>query len=81
MSSSVLGTAAMVDSLGRFIANVGVPATIALLILYQITPRLDRIADNQSAASGQLLLIAASCSRPAIALRPGVDDFQVQGGA
>jgi len=62
--SGVLGTAAMVDSLGRFIANVGVPATIALFILYQITPRLDRIADGQASSTAQLAFIQATCAAP-----------------
>ncbi len=70
MPTNVLGTAAMVDSLGRFIANVGVPAVIALLILYQITPRLDRIADGQSASAAQLTLIAATCSGRPYVLPP-----------
>jgi hypothetical protein len=54
----------MVDAMGRFIANVGVPATIALFILYQITPRLDRIADGQSASTAQLAFIQATCAVP-----------------
>lgn len=66
------------EAVSRFVGNVGVPATIALFILYQITPRLDRIADGQSIAGAQLTLIAASCSRPVLDVSPGT--FQVVPG-
>jgi hypothetical protein len=54
-------TAALLDSAGRFIGNVGVPAAIAFFILLQITPRLDNISTNQVATNTTLTLIAASC--------------------
>lgn len=73
MMQGTLTTAAMVDSLSRFIGNVGVPATIALFILYQITPRLDRIADQGAASSAQLTMVLATCGRPLPELqRPAV---------
>jgi hypothetical protein len=41
VTSSLLTSAAALDSIGRFVSNVGVPAAIAFFILSQITPRLD----------------------------------------
>lgn len=65
MPSPGLGTAAALDSIGRFIANVGVPAAIAFFILSQLTPRLDVIASNQVATNTNLAIIGASCgTRP-----------------
>jgi hypothetical protein len=61
---STLVTAALVDSLGRFIGNVGVPAAIAFFILYQITPRLDQLATLQTQANTQLTVIGATCGQP-----------------
>lgn len=52
----------MVDSLSRFIGNVGVPAAIAFFILYQITPRLDQMNTLQTQSNTQLTIIAASCN-------------------
>jgi hypothetical protein len=60
-SQSALGTAALLDSVSRFIGNVGVPAAIAFFILYQITPRLDQLATLQAAANTQLTVIGATC--------------------
>ena len=65
-----LFTAALLDSLGRFIGNVGVPAAIAFFILYQITPRLDNLATLQTSANTQLTIIGASCARPVADLAP-----------
>lgn len=42
MSSSALSTVAGIDAISRAAANVGVPAAIALLVLWQVTPRLDQ---------------------------------------
>lgn len=70
---NTLVTAALVDAMGRFIGNVGVPATIALFILYQITPRLDRIADQNATSVAQLSIMLASCSRPADLVAPRGD--------
>lgn len=61
-ATTALITAAMLDSAGRFIANVGVPAAITFFLLSQITPRLDTIATNQLTTTTQLAVIAASCS-------------------
>lgn len=58
---TALVTAAMLDSAGRFIANVGVPAAITFFLLSQITPRLDAIATNQIGTTTQLAIIGASC--------------------
>lgn len=68
--SNTLFTAALLDSLGRFIGNVGVPAAIAFFILYQITPRLDQIATLQASANTQLTIIGATCARPITDLAP-----------
>lgn len=71
IGSQGLGTAAALDSIGRFVANVGVPAAITFFMLSQITPRLDAIAANQSQTNTQLAIFSASCgSRPAIANLP-----------
>lgn len=65
IGSAGLGTAAALDSLGRFVANVGVPAAITFFMLSQLTPRLDTIAANQAQGNVQLAVLAASCgSRP-----------------
>jgi hypothetical protein len=63
--STVLGTAAMLDSMGRFVSNVGVPAAITFFMLSQLTPRLDTIALEQRQSNTQLTLIAATCGQPA----------------
>lgn len=68
---TALITAAMLDSAGRFIANVGVPAAITFFLLAQITPRLDAIATNQLGTTTQLAVIAASCGpRSSLSYRP-----------
>jgi hypothetical protein len=65
IGSTGLGTAAALDSLGRFVANVGVPAAITFFMLSQLTPRLDTIAANQAQGNVQLAVLAASCgARP-----------------
>lgn len=51
----------MLDSVGRFTSNVGVPAAIAVFVLWQIGPKLDAIALEQRQASTQLTVIAATC--------------------
>lgn len=60
--NGVLGTAAMLDSMGRFVSNVGVPAAITFFLLSQLTPRLDNISTLQTQANTQLTIIASSCS-------------------
>jgi len=71
MGSTGLGTAAALDSMGRFVANVGVPAAITFFMLSQLTPRLDTIAANQAQTNTQLAIFSASCgSRPAISNLP-----------
>lgn len=63
--STTLVTAAMLDSVGRFVANVGVPAAITFFLLSQITPRLDTLATLQAQANTNLAIIGASCgTRP-----------------
>jgi hypothetical protein len=59
--STVLGTAAMLDSVGRFTSNVGVPAAIALFVLWQIGPKLDAVALEQRQTNTELTVIGASC--------------------
>lgn len=78
-ANTPLFTAALLDSMGRFIGNVGVPAAIAFFILYQITPRLDNLATLQTAANTQLTIIGASCARPVPDLSPRSLEF-VPGG-
>lgn len=64
-------TAAFLDSVGRFVGSIGVPAAIAFFILYQIGPKLDTIAVQQTQANTTLSLIAASCA-PAGIVRPQI---------
>lgn len=61
--SSTLGTAAMLDSVGRFVGNVGVPAAIAFLVLWQITGRLDQMTTLQQASNTQLAVLAITCGQ------------------
>ena len=61
--STTLGTAALLDSVGRFISNVGVPAAIAFFVLYQVTPRLDQLSTLQTQANTELTVIAATCNQ------------------
>ena len=77
---SGLMTAALLDSLGRFVGNVGVPAAIAFFILYQITPRLDQLATLQTAANTQLTIIGASCGRTVSDLTPRTLDLVPRSG-
>lgn len=65
--SSSLGTAALIDSIGRFVSNVGVPAAIALVLLWQFTPRLDRIGDLQAQQNTQLAIVTATCGQRPLA--------------
>lgn len=60
--STSLGTAAMLDSVGRFTSNVGVPACIALFVLWQIGPKLDAVALEQRETNTQLTVIATACT-------------------
>lgn len=66
--STTLATAAMLDSVGRFTANVGVPAAIAMFIIWQIGPKLDAVALEQRETNTQLTVIASTCglARPTI---------------
>ena len=59
--STSLGTAAMLDSVGRFTSNVGVPAAIALFVLWQIGPKLDAVSLELRQTNTQLTVISASC--------------------
>ncbi len=70
-TSTFLTTAAMVDAMGRFVSNVGVPAAIAFYILSQLGPKLDTIAANQTAVNTEIAIVATTCSGQ----RP-----QIQGG-
>jgi hypothetical protein len=56
-----LANAASIDALGRMISNVGVPAVFALVLLWQITPRLDRIGDLRAGQNTSLAVLQASC--------------------
>lgn len=40
-NSAVLMNVAALDAISRAVGNVGVPAAIAFLVLWQVTPRLD----------------------------------------
>lgn len=66
--NSSLGTAAMLDSVGRFVSNVGVPAAIAFFILYQLTPKLDSMNQSLSILTTQMTVYSATCSsvRPTV---------------
>lgn len=59
-------TGGLYNSWGQLAANVGVPAVLALVILFQLLPRIDegiRIADR---VDGELDILAANCA----AMRP-----------
>lgn len=58
-----LTNAASIDAFGRMIGNVGVPAVFALVLLWQITPRLDRIGDAVSSQNTSLAVLQASCGQ------------------
>jgi hypothetical protein len=58
----------MIDSMGRFVSNVGVPAAIALILLWQITPRLDRIGDLQAQQNTNLAIVQATCGQRPLSL-------------
>lgn len=60
--NSSLGTAAMLDAVGRFVANVGVPAAIAFFILYQLTPRLDAMNQSLTTLTTQMTVYSATCA-------------------
>jgi hypothetical protein len=60
--SQALGTAAMLDAVGRFVSNVGVPAAIAFFILYQLTPRLDSINQSLTTLTTQMTVTTALCA-------------------
>jgi hypothetical protein len=62
--STTLTTAALLDSMGRFVANVGVPAAIAFFILYQITPKLDAQTQALVQMSTQLTVLTITCVPP-----------------
>ena len=68
--STTLGTAALLDSIGRFVSNVGVPAAIAFFILNQISPKLDTMATLQTQANTELTIISASCQQPRQIVQP-----------
>ena len=59
--STSLGTAALLDSIGRFVSNVGVPAAIAFLVLWQLTPKLDQMVVQQTQTNTQLAVLSVSC--------------------
>ena len=58
--SHVLGTAAFLDAIGRFVSNVGVPAAITFFLLSQLTPRLDQQATLLTQANTQLTIMAST---------------------
>lgn len=60
--SSSMGTAALLDSAGRFVGNVGVPAAIAFFLLSQLTPRLDTMNTQLSTISTQLTVQRITCA-------------------
>ncbi len=64
--SQGLMTAALLDSLGRFIGNVGVPAAIALLVLWQTTPRLDAMNTSLAQIQTTLQVETVACARPVV---------------
>lgn len=64
VAPTILTTAAMLDAMGRFVSNVGVPAAIAFYILSQLGPKLDTIAANQSALNTEIAIVASTCNSP-----------------
>ena len=65
-----LTNAAFIDSVSRMVANVGVPAVITVLLLYMITPRLDRIGDELARQNTNLAVLQASCAVQTRSLTP-----------
>jgi hypothetical protein len=65
-ASTTIITATMLDSVGRFISNVGVPAAIAFFILWQIGPRLDQMIVLQTQNNTELTILASTCSAPRV---------------
>lgn len=61
--STTLGTAALMDSMGRFISNVGVPAAITFFLLSQLSPRLDQQSTLLAQANTELTIIASTCGQ------------------
>jgi hypothetical protein len=80
VSSNTLQTIAGVDAVSRAIGNVGVPAAIALLILWQITPRLDQQTQSLQALNTAVAVNTARCGGERIAdLAPGPFDLVAHG--
>ena len=71
--SQSLGTAALLDSMGRFVSNVGVPAAIAFFVLNQIGPKLDVVALEQRQTNTQLAVLSVTCTTPRTNTIPGSD--------
>lgn len=51
----------MLDSIGRFVSNVGVPAAIAFFVLWQLTPKLDQLVSLQQQTNTQLAVMFTTC--------------------
>lgn len=63
-------TSNLVDTIGRFVANVGVPAAMAFFILYQITPRLDTTNSQLAQLQTSMAVNTASCTRTVVGPNP-----------
>jgi len=63
-AGTLITTATMLDAMGRFVSNVGVPAAIAFYILAQLGPKLDTIAANQTGLNTEIAIVATSCNAP-----------------
>jgi hypothetical protein len=50
----------MLDALGRFVSNVGVPAAITFFMLSQLTPRLDAQSVLLAQANTTLTVMATT---------------------
>jgi hypothetical protein len=61
---------------GDFVARVGVPFAIALLVLAQLVPKIDRGIQIADRVDAELQFLASSCQRPFPSSLPaGLSDF------
>lgn len=63
VSSATLMNIGALDAISRAIGNVGVPAAIAFLILWQITPRLDQQSTLLTQLNTSVAVQSAVCGQ------------------
>lgn len=62
--SGTLQSIAGIDAISRAAGNVGVPAAIAFLVLWQVTPRLDQQTIALQQLNTAVAVQTAACSMP-----------------